>query len=334
MENSFDFIMLFKKKLNSSNINWDIKALIDSDNNLITLGTDSKLIGRIFELKSQSILQEIANDNPNYKLEKPKNQTVYPDFLYVCPNGSKIAVDIKTCYRDPAKGKLNIAYTLGAYTSFLRNGTKNIVGNYKDYTHHYIIGFIYDRLSDEDGQIMPYTPENLAKIPVPYGNVKVWVQEKYKIAGYTEGSGNTANIKSIESNIITDFEDGNGPFSVLGENIFEDYWRNYKKKSGYKSIEQYLSWAKKNSTLKTEIDFPTLEKEYIKWRLHNCPTKEDSLKSAIRVLLIQGKKGAQKELLIETNNNTRLTISKKKSEIMYWISFCKKNHIPYEIEQS
>ena len=70
---SFDFISLFKNKLNERHINWYLKALVDLDNNLLTLGTDSKLIGRIFELKSMVLLQEIARDTQRIQTYKTKS---------------------------------------------------------------------------------------------------------------------------------------------------------------------------------------------------------------------------------------------------------------------
>ncbi len=54
-----------------------------------------------------------------------------------------------------------------------------------------------------------------------------FVAEKWKIASDKSGSGNTANIGSI--NNIKDIINGNGMFSKLGETWFDDYWMNYKK---------------------------------------------------------------------------------------------------------
>ena len=52
-----------------------------------------------------------------------------------------------------------------------------------------------------------------------------FMQGKWKIASDKSGSGNTANIGSI--NRIDDIVAGNGMFSALGENWFDDYWMNY-----------------------------------------------------------------------------------------------------------
>ena len=56
-----DFIRLFNKKLEEKDIDWEVSALASPDGKLFSLGSDSKLIGRIFELISYNILQEIAD---------------------------------------------------------------------------------------------------------------------------------------------------------------------------------------------------------------------------------------------------------------------------------
>lgn len=48
---------------------------------------------------------------------------------------------------------------------------------------------------------------------------------KWKIASDSQGSGNTANIGSIKD--IDDLKAGNGVFSLLGEEWFDEYWMNY-----------------------------------------------------------------------------------------------------------
>ena len=58
-------------------------------------------------------------------------------------------------------------------------------------------------------------------------NFHFFVTEKWKIASDKGGSGNTANIGSI--NNIADIICGRGMFSRLGEHWFDEYWMNYKK---------------------------------------------------------------------------------------------------------
>lgn len=318
----FDFIKLFKRKLAEKTPNWYVKGLIDSDNNLITLGTDSKLIGRIFELKSNGLLQEISDENEGYELKKPQSQTEYPDYYYECPGGKRIAVDIKTTYLD--SHKKTIKYTLGSYTSYLQDKTKNINGTYDDYKAHYVIGFVYDRLSNNDGVILPYSKENLDSIEPAYGNVRVWVQEKYKIVGLIEGSGNTANIGSISRIKLDDFIAGNGPFSTMDERICENYWKHFKKNGPYKTVEKYFEWARENSEL--TIDFAEQEEKYIAWRRENNPTNEDLLLMALRVIHARGARGREKGLWVELSDGTE-RIAKKEPQISDYILFCNSNNI-------
>ena len=55
--------------------------------------------------------------------------------------------------------------------------------------------------------------------------IQFFVAEKWKIAGDKGGSGNTANIGSI--NRIECILSGSGMFSILGEQWFDDYWMNF-----------------------------------------------------------------------------------------------------------
>lgn len=57
--------------------------------------------------------------------------------------------------------------------------------------------------------------------------MQFFAEEKWRIASDRRGSGNTANIGSI--NKIEDILSGNGMFSMLGEEWFDDYWMNYGK---------------------------------------------------------------------------------------------------------
>ena len=72
-----DFIISsFYKKM--AGRKFETYGILDSYNQIHTLGTDSKIIGRIFEMLAQPILEEIAAEN-GYILKTPKSQTVYPD---------------------------------------------------------------------------------------------------------------------------------------------------------------------------------------------------------------------------------------------------------------
>lgn len=244
-----NFIELFNQKIREKNIDWEVSALAAPNGNLYSLGSDSKLIGRIFELISQNVLQEIADENGMILYPSPA-QTVYPDFTLMKNenDAEKIAVDIKTTYRKFNRNGVPAGYvfTLGSYASFMRDGTKNIAFPYSQYAKHYVIGFVYTRNEDaSEGQVYPI--EELNSLPVPYKDVEVFVQEKYKIAGEKPGSGNTENIGSYKTNRIDYLVNGEGPFSELGIDMFDEYWSGYPKyradKKDYTSLYEYFEYV-------------------------------------------------------------------------------------------
>lgn len=261
-----DFIKLLYNELEKDNINWEVKGIIDSNKRVFTLGSDSKLIGRIFELLTTIVLENIA-DKTGYKLVASVSQTVYPDFNLVNDKtNDKIAIDIKTTYRRRnRRGELaNIGFTLGSFGSFLRNNTKNIQYPYSEYSKHYVIGFIYDRVEcATEGNIVDIN--KLDKVIAPYSNVEFFVQEKYRIAGDKPGSGNTENIGSFKTNKSSLIKQGLGPFSFLGNEVFEHYWRNYPKyrenEKNYTCLEEYFDWLDKNKSNTDKI-----RANYNKWK--------------------------------------------------------------------
>lgn len=173
---------------------------------------------------------------------EPDKQNYYPDFTLA--NGdddpNKIAIDVKTTYRyEPGEP---FGFTLGSYTSFLRNGTKNIVFPYAQYAEHWIIGFVYRRIEvDPIAASRVYSPAIRDAIPVPFTDVEVFVQEKWRISGDKAGSGNTTNIGSI-SGTLADFQQGNGVFQSEAE--FLAYWRGYGRTAAdraqlYRNIAEF-----------------------------------------------------------------------------------------------
>ena len=72
------------------------------------------------------------------------------------------------------------------------------------------------------------------------------IQEKYKIAGDKPGSGNTENIGSFKTASFDELKDGKGPFSALGQEIFDIYWKYYPKyrstSKEYVSLDEFLKW--------------------------------------------------------------------------------------------
>lgn len=63
----------------------------------------------------------------------------------------------------------------------------------------------------------------------------LFIQEKYRIALERPGSGNSKNIGSVIK--IGELVNGNGPFTELGEDIFDDYWIYYLTKNMAKAVD-------------------------------------------------------------------------------------------------
>ena len=229
-------------------VSFEAYGILDSSNQIHTLGTDSKIIGRIFEMFTQPVLEQIAAEN-GYILKTPESQTVYPDFIMMPSEASqeKLAFDVKTTY--VTSDDSIIKFTLGSFGSYMRNNTKNIAYKYTDYVKHYVIGFIYKR-NDAAQESRVYSIENRSQITFPYRDVKYFISEKYKIAGDKPGSGNTENIGSFPTRDFNALKEGRGPFSELGQDLFDLYWKYYPKyrsvEQNYTSLSSFLNWLPQN----------------------------------------------------------------------------------------
>lgn len=240
---------------------WELLGFVNKNGDVFPFGSDSKIIGRLFEVIVYPYLLQVA-DELGYELHESKQQTVYPDFYFLKPDGKRIALDVKTTYRQFNKKDeiKDFNFTAGSFTSFMRNGTKNIDGNYTDYEKHYILGFLYSRNSNATIESINLQTEELSSITPAYKEVEYFIQEKYKVAGTSKGSGNTDNIGTFKSKLIKDFQDGNGPFSILGDDLFHIYWKNFPKykdsketkESLYNNLETFKEWGKSNQKLTEE----------------------------------------------------------------------------------
>ncbi|MGP1470745.1 MAG: type II restriction endonuclease [Schwartzia sp. (in: firmicutes)] len=244
-----------------ASVKFEAYGILDSSDKIHTLGTDSKIIGRIFEMFSQPVLESIAK-NHHMILSTPNSQTVYPDFIMMRNEASKekIAIDIKTTYVDSDQS--TIKFTLGSFGSYMRNNTKNIAYQYTDYARHYVIGFVYKRNGQaQESHVFNYEGRN--QIEFPFYGVKYFMQEKYKIAGDRPGSGNTENIGSFPTQNLLDLKNGNGPFCHLGVDVFDLYWKYYPQyrssSKAYTSLREFMEWfpmqSKSNVTLLHPYDY-------------------------------------------------------------------------------
>lgn len=160
------------------------------------------------------------------------HQNYYPDITYISKADKRIkfAVDFKTTYRRQDNLDYCNGFTLGSHGEYFTNrkSTKNIQYPYGECAGHFCLGVFYSRRENsalED--VGDYHLNDLEAITSVIGDLKFFVQEKWRIASDRRGSGNTANIGSI--NKIEDIIEGEGMFSRLGEQWFDDYWINYGK---------------------------------------------------------------------------------------------------------
>lgn len=244
------FDVEFHKKLEKYQPTYDVKGVVTASGTVYPLGSDTKVLSSIFEYFARPLIYQIAQEH-KLTVREARAQNYYPDFTLMKAehDATKIAVDVKTTYRETDTG-WRVRFTLGGYTSFIREATesKNIEFPYSQYAKHWIIGYIYKRVGGDVTPAHLYPLKRLKDIPVPLAAVDVFVQEKWRIAGDTAGSGNTTNIGSI-TGTLEDFRKGRGVFE--SEEEFLEYWRNYgrtaRDRAGtFNDIHEFRAWKKKN----------------------------------------------------------------------------------------
>lgn len=216
-------VSTFGPCVSTSNGQWVVKGFVDIYNQVYTISNDTKVVSKIIEICIFPLLYKFAQDN-GLELELTREQNYYPDVTFRDSDGNLYAVDIKSSYRK-GEGRIN-GMTLGAFTGYFRNrhSTKNVTHPYESYKAHIVLGIIYTE-SDIIDKFETYSLDELDKIQSVVKDIVFFVQEKWRIASDRPGSGNTKNIGSVSR--IDDLINGNGPFSILGEDVFDDYWMNY-----------------------------------------------------------------------------------------------------------
>lgn len=207
---------------------WKIKGFIDTDQNIYGISTDTKIISKILEIQLYPQFEAFAAQE-GYEIVLAEKQNWYPDLSFVSITNPEIkfAIDIKTTYRLPKYPHFCNGFTLGSHGEYFRNrkSTKNIQFPYSDYTAHLCLGILYERAAIIDiDETNVYPLNKLALINSVIKNMTFFAEEKWKIASDRGGSGNTANIGSI--NNVEDILNGNGVFVKLGEQVFDEYWIN------------------------------------------------------------------------------------------------------------
>lgn len=155
-------------------------------------------------------------------------QNYYPDLTFFDTEGHLFAVDFKSSYYE---GDYINGLTLGSYWGYFRERAqkKNTDYPYNSFSSHCVIGVLYKRVQNTNQSKTVYGIDELNSIRSVIENFMFFVQPKWKIASDSPGSGNTRNIGSIVD--IKELINGQGPFSELGEDVFDDYWTGYFNKA-------------------------------------------------------------------------------------------------------
>jgi hypothetical protein len=246
-----DYIGIFNEVVSTGSGDWVVKGFIDIARNIYTISLDTKVLSKIIEILLFPQICDFAKKY-KYKVLLSKEQNSYPDISLIDNKNNKFALDLKSSYR---KNKRSVnGMTLGAFTGYFRDrkSTKNISFPYDEYTGHYVLGVIYSRTEGAADQNGIYKLKDLVNITSVIRNFSFFVQEKYRIAAGSPGSGNTKNIGSVKN--IHTLVNGNGPFAELGEKVFDDYWMYYLTKDmaralelkhpPYSNIEEYKNYKK------------------------------------------------------------------------------------------
>lgn len=248
-----EFAASLGSHISSEDGQWTIKGFIDIFKNVYTISSDTKIISKILEIHLLPKILTFAQHN-GYKVVLAEHQNYYPDISFIKERDGSIrfALDFKTTYRNLKKQHLCNGFTLGSHGEYFtnRSSTKNIQFPYSSYSGHFCLGIIYDRnINCSIDTMKSHNIEELHSILSVVKNFQFFMIEKWKIASDRSGSGNTANIGSI--NNIADIIAGRGMFSKLGENWFDEYWMNYKKII----IDDGQGGTKKISTLHEFVEY-------------------------------------------------------------------------------
>jgi hypothetical protein len=235
---------------------WVIKGFIDVYRNIYTISVDTKVISKLIELMLIPVIFQYARRH-GYELVLSEHQNHYPDVSLVAPDGTRIALDLKSTYRtNPTTVN---GFTLGAFTGYFRDraSTKNVTFPYATYAAHFVLGIIYTRTDESIDERRIYSLDDLLEIVSVVKDFQFLLQEKWYIAGDHPGSGNTKNIGSVRE--IAKLVAGQGPFAEYGEAVFSDYWTNYLTKDmalaiessvPYRNLAEYLQWRERAPLLK------------------------------------------------------------------------------------
>ena len=245
----------YKSFLETDSNDWIVKGFIDIDKNVYTITNDTKVVSKIIEILLIPKLDKFARDH-GLELELPSKQNFYPDLTFKDNEGHLFAVDFKSSYYE---GESANGLTLGSYWGYFRerDTVKSMDYTYNSYSSHVVLGMLYKQSVIDANEKSVYTVDELSAIHSVIENFIFFVQPKWKIANDIPGSGNTRNIGGITN--IKKLINGQGPFSELGEDVFDDYWMGYFNKVDartagigtpkYNSLETYKAYLQGQQAL-------------------------------------------------------------------------------------
>lgn len=259
-------ILNYNKIIATEKGDWIVKGFIDIYRNIYTISIDTKVVSKVIEILLIPEFEKFAKKY-NLQLILPPQQNFYPDLSFVCnETGNKFAVDIKSTFKD-SKDKIK-SMTLGAFTGYFRNreSTKNTTFPYKEYQYHLVLGVVYTQVAHSANEKEVYSLDEIESIESVIKDFQFFVQPKYKIASASPGSGNTKNIGAI--NNLKKLINGQGVFSELGEEVYDDYWTFYltndmakalETKRPYINLKTYLEYKSKGIDILREHTAEILE---------------------------------------------------------------------------
>lgn len=214
---------------------WIVKGFIDIYRHIYSISVDTKIVSKVLELLLFPMFFEFAQQH-GVEIELCPQQNFYPDLTFVDgKSGRKFAVDVKSTYR--VDGSRVNGMTLGAFTGYFRNreSSKNTKYPYGEYSAHFVLGVIYSKSDEAADERKQFTLDDLERIPSVIRDFQFFAQPKYRIASTRPGSGNTKNIGSVT--LVEQLVKGSGPFSMLGEIVYDDYWMFYQTTDMAKALE-------------------------------------------------------------------------------------------------
>lgn len=225
-----DEVKTYKGFLETANNEWIIKGFIDVNENVYTITNDTKVVSKIIEILLVPKLDKFAK-NHGMELELPSKQNYYPDLTFKDKEGNLFAVDFKSSYY--SSYTVN-GLTLGSYWGYFRNRDKKMSMDhtYESYSSHTVLGMLYKQSDKNANEREVFSVDELNIIHSVIEDFIFFVQPKWKVANDIPGSGNTRNIGGITN--IQKLLNGEGPFSTLGEDVFDDYWMGYFNKDDAK----------------------------------------------------------------------------------------------------